>query len=791
VDANGQRFWQLADAADFVAREATPQTSWAGGSLRLASRMGALAAVEDQAAAVTRLERVPATRDELGGFARYDAGTRQVMASGAFPDEVAIGSAPAGKEPTDLVLGLDGVLYMALEGSGEVAISDRRARWPDQVVAAPAGFRPWRLAAHPDGGVWALDRQQGKLARLHGLPLRVRPFEAFDPDVFRPRDENRDPPRVDVLDLALPAGETAVALATDPDGRLALLSWSAPGPLLRFLEDERRLSDPMRLDRVVHPYALGWVEDGRIAVLVAGWAEAAVYDVGTPAAVLEPVGDFYPLVDHDGGALVHGPDLPVSYATASGPRPLLHASLPAFEQDGEVTAARVIDSFDAQTVWHRLYLEVALPPHTGIVVSLAAADTPDAALTDADFFPHCFGDVAPPSAGAEGATTAPALAAAAGPRGAWLREASEIPFHPGFLACERRPGQAGLFTALVQRAGLHGRRVRALRGRYLFVRVALSGDRRSTPELAALRVYGSRFSYRDRYLPELYGESLFAPEADGEGDATPADFLDRFLAAFEGVLTSIEDRVRFSWLLTDPRSAPDEALPWLASFVGLSFDPVISVERRRLLLASAPELYRRRGTLGGIALAIDLATGGLCASGQVVVFEDWRLRRTFATILGASFDDQEDPLLMTIGSSGNSYVGDTLFLGDENNKEFLAIFAADLPETAAERAAVDQLFERLAHRMTLFVHRRLDPDTQSLLQRVADLEKPAHVQVRLLQASENFVVGLASLLGVQTFVDVARPPQPVTVDQTRLGLEGYLVEPPSLDPRQGGKPASS
>src|SRR5439155_12988469 len=106
-----------------------------------------------------------------------------------------------------------------------------------------------------------------------------------------------------------------VALAAAPDGRLALLSWSASGPLLRFLEDQRRLSDPMRLDQVARPYALAWVEDQRIAVLVAGWAEAAVYDVTTPSAVLDPVGDFYPLVEYDGGALVHGLDLPASYAT--------------------------------------------------------------------------------------------------------------------------------------------------------------------------------------------------------------------------------------------------------------------------------------------------------------------------------------------------------------------------------------------------------------------------------------------------------------------------------------------
>ena len=41
-------------------------------------------------------------------------------------------------------------------------------------------------------------------------------------------------------------------------------------------------------------------------------------------------------------------------------------------------------------------------------------------------------------------------------------------------------------------------------------------------------------------------------------------------------------------------------------------------------------------------------------------------------------------------------MGDTLFIGDALQREFLALFSADLAVTDAEQAAIDSFFDKLA-----------------------------------------------------------------------------------------------
>lgn len=312
----------------------------------------------------------------------------------------------------------------------------------------------------------------------------------------------------------------------------------------------------------------------------------------------------------------------------------------------------------------------------------------------------------------------------------------------------------------------------------LAVRVDAPGARWRLVDAASRRVWHLR--------PAGDGIAVFRPRA------TPADFLSRLLANFEGVLTTLEDRVAAAHLATDPATVPEAQLDWLAGWIGVAFDPVLPAARRRAWLAEAPRLARWHGTRRGLSLALDVATGGGVAGGEIVVVEDFRLRRLLATLLGVDLSDEGDPLLPGPHRSGNSVVGDSLVLGDlgdlgeEATAELLALFRADVAATAAERDAVLAFLGRLAHRATVLVHAEVEPQDLGLIRRVAELEAPAHVEVRVEPATWPLLVGVASLVGVDTYLGPPRRPRAARVQVSALGMGDVLLQQPTLDPRLAG-----
>ena len=806
MDANGLRFSMLADAAHWRSHDATRYDA-ACRTLALASVRTLVAPVDAArfAAAVSALEATPRAVDAQDTVARWDDAVSAIVVHSALPvDAVTL---PLAERPTDLCVGHDGVLYVAL--SGAVLLHDLRGRFADTRVDGD-GFAPWRLAATPlqggacpedEGGVWLIERASGRLARLTGrpLPTLTPQREDYAPRVFRPDPENCRPPRLEHLPgVVWPAGERPLAIAADADGGLALLSWGVDGAAqLRRLVDPldgtrpASLSAPIVLAGARYAYALAWLSATRVALRMPGRRDAPAFELPATGGQAPALGEVYPLAaDAVEAPFAHRLDGPPRYpAGPAGAEPLLPLSLNTLARHGEARHwrdgpggaldAQLLDSGRDGTVWHRLLAEAAIPRGCGFIAWVAATAEAEPPAVDAasGWHPHGFGlDIA---------TLAPAAMAGAVPRAAWERAPSELAGHPGLAPWAPERHVRGLFGVLLQDARP---RVRTLVGRYLWLRVELFGDGRSGPEIAALRAWAGRFDYVDQYLPRLYREQLFGADAQATGAATPADFLSRLLANMEGVLTTLEDRVAAAHTVTDPATVPALQLDWLGGWIGVAFDPVLPAARRRDWLAEAPRLARWHGTRRGLALALDVATGGGVRGGEIVVLEDFRLRRLMATLLGVDLTDENDPLLPGLHRSGNSVVGDTLIVGDAERAEMLALFRQDLA-TADENDAVLALLGQLAHRATVLVHNQALPQDLGLIRRIAEVESPAHVQVRVLTATWPLLIGIASLVGVDTYLGPPRPLRAARVGASALGMGDRVLQSASLDPRLAGNQA--
>jgi len=177
-------------------------------------------------------------------------------------------------------------------------------------------------------------------------------------------------------------------------------------------------------------------------------------------------------------------------------------------------------------VWHRLFLDACIPPGAAVLVESRAADVP---------------------------SLLPSAPWQSEPQPYLRDNGCEIPYVTPQL--QGATGRTGTWELLFQNAV----------GRYLQLRLTLSGNGRNTPRLQALRAYYPRFSYLRQYLPAVY-----------QDDPVSASFLDRYLANVEGFYTVLEGKIEQVQELFDPRIIPAAYLDWLGSWMSIVLDPTWS-----------------------------------------------------------------------------------------------------------------------------------------------------------------------------------------------------------------------
>jgi len=788
MDANGHRFWMLAEAADFDLSDGSCQFSGdclhLSGDIRLPEQAGA------RAEAVTNSDLPPVAVGHFDDWAVYDPtasfGSEPGSILGATEDGplLPVFGIPAGAQIRDMAVDAEGLLRIAgrirPEAQGLI-IADMRGRWSIPVVIPIPDAQPDRVA-----GRWLLERGSGRLWGEAGAGLPDLAVRTYADHIFRPDPEYANPLRLEEQDpIPRASGERILDCAARADGLLAVLIVTSSALRKTRVEFIPTRGARLRLDVPIVGFAssIGFISETRIALTYPGTKRAVVLDIGgtEPTALsIEP--NRTPLILPGAARICRGTVAPahvVHFASgadrpAAPPRALQALSMPSYRNEGVAPAAEPVRAENLGTIWHRLVIEADLPAGTGIALDLQVADREDA-LEAAPVHTHYAGEIDVPTGA---------------PRLAWIDAPSELPLHAGLLDRAQVKNRTGCFSNLVQNTTNVSRE---LAGRFARVTLRLFGTGQASPTIAAVRLYGERFSLVRNYLPAVLQPPVDPTLRQTEGDAHPLDFYDRYVANFERVLTDMEDRVVAAPSLTDPMAAPEEALDWLAGWIGLVMKSGLNTYQRRVMLANGMRLHRRRGTFPGLKLALDIASEGQVTLGGIVALEDFRLRRVFATILGADLGSDYDPLLAGPVESGNSFVGNTLHLGDadeleegqpklseEQLTELAALYRA--PSDPDQLDKVREFFAKLAWHLTVLVHHDVDEARMSLIRDVAAQMTPSHVKLRVERASKPLIVGLYSLLGVDSYLRPRPGASPVITDETLLGEKDQILSLPSLDP---------
>ncbi|WP_374247348.1 phage tail protein, partial [Zoogloea sp.] len=444
-------------------------------------------------------------------------------------------------------------------------------------------------------------------------------------------------------------------------------------------------------------------------------------------------------------------------STAAGARPLYPRE--AELDDSGVVETWALDSGIFGCRWHRLFLDLCLPAGCTVHVEAKTADDlPPFEIRRAARLPaDRAGDVRP--------------AAIDDP---WPPLGSRIPGETeGWVSlgvADRRPARADValsgsvgerrsddpLAAVRQPAATPPVGMVTLEwlltppaGRYLWLRVRLSGSRRQGPSLFALRATFPRPSLLD-YLPAYW-----------RADPAAADATERALALFEGWTTELDQRIDVLPQLLDPNLVPAEALPWLGDFLALGFDARVREGVRRELLANIAALYRARGTVPGLTRLLSIL-----AEAPVQLVEGFRLRRPTAAFVGSAL---VGPALELGGSESTLAAGSL----EDWEQDLAGAHAALMirrafqdppcpardPDHPLPDDALLAFYRRHAHRFTVIVPRARCDTLAAVLDLAIERNKPAHTLHRLCWLDAGFRVGSASLVGISHLgpVDRAQP----------------------------------
>ncbi|MDJ0355287.1 phage tail protein [Paenarthrobacter sp. PH39-S1] len=707
---------------------------------------------------------VPATRggpSDCRQSERVPAGPAACEPAAAGPEA----SEPAAAEPAGLAFDRWCRAYRSWPAKGKVDIYD-----PDRAPEPSVGAG---VLGHPAG--LAVDRAQ----RLYVAEPATRSVLVVD--LWAQRLLRRVPlGRGRPVDVAPDCGRVAV-LQHRPDALVFLDGRRSPrpGPALinphcrPGLLPDRLAAGPLVLWRG-GGYGVITSPDGTVQLEVDGAVDIATTSDGLLVVARMPGQPFLRFQhdddgwlelepasapDFDGGAVAVSPAGRIVFTTAAGFASTA-GSAARHEPEGTVVTYR-LDSGRYRTRWGRVFLDACLPVGTDVTLRFVTSDAED--VLDPL-------DATPPG---RGARTVP---------------------HPGLTP--PLPSQS-LLTAVEQDATLFRRpmgreqpwqqispedgfetyesQVNAAPGRYLWLRMHLTGTAQTSPRIRAVQI-------------ERPGHQLLSslPRAWSRDDGD-ADFLHRFLAPLEGTLYELDWRAAERAILLDPRTTPQEALPWLAGFAGLVLDRRWPEPARRTLIAEAYRLFARRGTRAALIRILELYLGR-----APVIIEAWQLRGLGGMVLGNPPAGPAPPAVggnaratgtlgrFSIGGSAPAAsTGPAASAGSAASATSAApsITSAGTVSSSSAPAAPQDSFQLAAHRFTLLIPGDLTPEQRQVVRGIVDVHRPAHTMYELCVLGAGMRVGQRLHVSLTSFVGPDAGWGPAVLGRFRVGGDGVVGTP--------------
>lgn len=301
-------------------------------------------------------------------------------------------------------------------------------------------------------------------------------------------------------------------------------------------------------------------------------------------------------------------------------------------------------------------------------------------------------------------------------------------------------------------------------GRYLVFRMRFTGDGIATPVVRRVRIDFPRVTSLE-HLPAVYRE-----------DPNAEDFTERFLSLFDASIADMDRVIERYPALLDPSGVPEQLLPWLGGFFDIGFEPTWNADKRRNILKNAPELYRRRGTIKGLRLAISLAFGVTPAIEELSSTGTWGAIASGRAIQAARCKKSGSQALIR----RNVRLRSVRLFGKTRARFRLNRSPLSGAPLRSYGNPDQDPFSVGAYRFRILVPpvRGMTKEDLDRLRNLIEAQKPAHTVASVRVGGTGFLLGYWSTVGVDTLFAPLAPPLLGSRGNVRLNRMSILWNGP-------------